>query len=297
MVFRLDDALPVLRRTPAALRALLLNLPDPWIEATEGAGTWSPFDVVGHLIHGERTDWVPRVEHLLRHGETVPFPAFDREAMFVASQGLSLGELLDTFERLRAESLDRLLALGLSDADLARCGKHPEFGVVTLGQHLATWTAHDLTHVSQIVRVMARQYTMAVGPWRPYLSILGPASPARIRGTSARTTGETSRAARSTRVARPAPVQSTESPAKQLSGFIAKYDPAVAKLVRAARAALRKAETPMAATGRGHTVIKSVSAKQRPRRPTPKASIKLKKNPEPWITSRPLRNRCHRTCN
>lgn len=174
MEFRFDDALPVLQRTPTVLRALLLDLPSPWIEADEGSGTWSPFDVVGHLIHGERTDWMPRVEHLLRHGDTVPFPAFDREAMFAASKGLSLGELLETFARLRAESLNRLATLGLRDADLARRGRHPEFGVVTLGQHLATWVAHDLSHVSQIVRVMARQYSASVGPWRAYLSILGP---------------------------------------------------------------------------------------------------------------------------
>jgi len=173
--FQFDDALPVLRRTPAVLRALLLDLPDPWIGSTEGPGTWSPFDIVGHLIHGERTDWIPRVEHMLRHGDPVPFPAFDREAMFAASKGLSLRELLDTFGRLRAENLDRLIGLGLTDADLARRGKHPELGVVTLGQHLATWVAHDLSHVGQMVRVMARQYSTSVGPWRAYLSILGPA--------------------------------------------------------------------------------------------------------------------------
>ena len=112
MEFRFDDALPVLRRTPAVLRALLRDLPDPWIGAAEGPGTWSPFDVVGHLIHGERTDWMPRVEHMLRHGDAVAFPVFDREAMFAASRGLSLSELLDTFGRLRTESLDRLAALG-----------------------------------------------------------------------------------------------------------------------------------------------------------------------------------------
>ncbi len=173
MEFQFDEALPVLRRTPAVLRALLQDLPDPWIVATEGPGTWSPFDVVGHLIHGERTDWVPRVEHLLEHGDAVAFPVFDREAMFAASRGRSLGELLDTFGRLRGESLGRLAALRLTDADLARRGRHPEFGVVTLGQHLSTWVAHDLDHVGQTVRVMARQYTAAVGPWRAYLSILG----------------------------------------------------------------------------------------------------------------------------
>jgi hypothetical protein len=171
--FQFEEALPVLRRSPAVLRALLLDLPGPWIGANEGPGTWSPFDVVGHLIHGDRTDWMPRVEHMLRHGDAVAFPAFDREAMFVASRGLSLSELLETFAQLRAESLDRLVALGLTTADLARRGRHPELGVVTLGQHLATWVAHDLSHVSQVVRVMARQYSREVGPWRAYLSILG----------------------------------------------------------------------------------------------------------------------------
>jgi DinB superfamily len=174
MEFKFDTALPVLRRTPSVLADLLLDLPSSWTDAVEGPNTWSPFDVVGHLIHGERTDWVPRVEHLLRHGDAVPFPPFDREAMFAASQGRSLGELLDTFTRLRTDSLNRLVALGLSDEDLPRRGRHPEFGVVTLGQHLSTWVAHDLGHISQVVRVMARQYTDAVGPWRMYLSILNP---------------------------------------------------------------------------------------------------------------------------
>ena len=158
MDFRFEDALPVLHRTPSVLTALLLDLPNPWIEATEGPGTWSPFDIVGHLIHGERTDWVPRVEHLLQHGDALAFPVFDREAMFTASQGLSLDELLEAFSRLRAENMDRLAALGLRDADLSRRGRHPEFGVVTLGQHLATWVAHDLSHICQVTRVMARRY-------------------------------------------------------------------------------------------------------------------------------------------
>jgi len=171
--FRFDDALPVLRRTPATLRALLTGLPDAWTRATEGPGTWSPFDVVGHLIHGERTDWVPRIEHLLEHGETLAFPPFDREAMFAASKGRALADLLDEFATLRAASLARLDALKLTPADLARRGRHPEFGVVTLGQHLATWVAHDLSHVGQIVRVMGKQYAIAVGPWRAYLPMLG----------------------------------------------------------------------------------------------------------------------------
>jgi DinB family protein len=173
--FRFDDALPVLRRTPAVLSELLVGLPGRWTDAVEGPGTWSPFDVVGHLIHGERTDWVPRVEHMLQHGDLVPFPAFDREAMFAASRGLSLGELLDTFGRLRTENLNRLVALRLTDADLLRRGRHPELGAVTMSQHLATWVAHDLSHLGQIIRVMARQYSETVGPWRAYLPILGSA--------------------------------------------------------------------------------------------------------------------------
>jgi hypothetical protein len=172
MDFRFDEALPVLRRTPAVLRELLHDLPEYWTKTVEGPGTWSPSDVVGHLIHGERTDWLPRVEHILRHGEAVPFPPFDREAMFAASQGLLLGDLLNTFAELRTQNLARLEALGLTDADLDRRGRHPEFGVVTMGQHLATWVAHDLGHIAQVVRVMARQYVTAVGPWRRYLSVL-----------------------------------------------------------------------------------------------------------------------------
>jgi hypothetical protein len=172
MDFSFAAALPLLRRTPSVVRDLLADLPASWTDAVEGPNTWSPFDVVGHLLHGERADWVPRVEHLLQHGDSVPFPPFDREAMFEASRGKSLGELLDAFARLRTESLERLEALGLTDADLSRRGRHPEFGVVTLGQHLSTWVAHDLGHISQIVRVMARQYTDAVGPWKAYLSIL-----------------------------------------------------------------------------------------------------------------------------
>jgi hypothetical protein len=173
MDFQLDDALPVLRRTPAVLRALLADLPDDWARATEGPGTWSPFDIVGHLIHGERTDWVLRVEHILRHGESVPFPPFDREAMFAQSHGLSLGTLLDTLTALRSENLERLVGLRLGAADLDRRGLHPELGVVTMRQHLATWTAHDLGHVAQVARVMARQYREAVGPWRVYLPVVG----------------------------------------------------------------------------------------------------------------------------
>jgi len=172
MDFSIDEALPVLERTPGVLRSLLSGLPSAWTDATEGPRTWSPFDVVGHLIHAERTDWIPRVEHVLRHGDATPFPPFDREAMFVASKGKSLAQLITTLDELRSESLRRLRDLNLTDADLARTGRHPEFGSVTLRQHLSTWVAHDLTHVHQVVRVMAHQYSDAVGPWRQYLSIL-----------------------------------------------------------------------------------------------------------------------------
>ena len=172
MTFDLTDGVVILRRTPGLLRMLLEDLPCGWNEATEGPGTWSAFDVVGHLIHGERTDWVPRAEHILKHGDAVPFPPFDREAMFEASRGKTIVELLDTFAELRTESLRRLQALNLTRDDLERHGRHPEFGQVLLGQHLATWVVHDLTHISQIVRILARQYSDAVGPWRAYLSVL-----------------------------------------------------------------------------------------------------------------------------
>ena len=176
MQFNLHDGTALLRRTPAVLRALLTDLPDGWETVTEGPGTWSPYDVLGHLIHGERTDWIPRVEHILRHGDTVPFPPFDREAMFTESAGATVPALLDTFEAVRADSLARLRALDLTAADLERPGLHPAFGRVSLGQHLATWTVHDLTHLNQIARTLAAQYGEAVGPWRAYLSILGPAA-------------------------------------------------------------------------------------------------------------------------
>lgn len=171
--FSLEESVPVLERTPAVLRTLLTGLPEPWITADEGPETWSPYDVVGHLIHGERTDWIPRAEIILTHGEAVTFPPFDRFAMLRASRRAPLAELLDTFAFLRAGNVRRLRELAPGPADLARRGRHPELGTVTLGQHLATWVAHDLSHLGQVVRVMARRYTSAVGPWRAYLPLLG----------------------------------------------------------------------------------------------------------------------------
>ena len=172
MTYRVDEAIALLERTPRILRAWLDELPEAWTRVDEGEGTWSAFDVVGHLIHGERTDWIPRVEHILAKGESEPFPPFDREAMFEASRGKPLPELLDTFAALRGRNLIRLRGFALTEADLDRRGRHPEFGPVTLRQHLATWVAHDLTHLSQIARVMAKRYGDEVGPWKAYLSIL-----------------------------------------------------------------------------------------------------------------------------
>jgi hypothetical protein len=170
--FTLAEGTAVLARTPAALDALLRDLPDGWIAAHEGGETWSPFDVMGHLIHGERTDWIPRARIILEHGDARAFDKFDRFAQFAASQGRTLGSLLDEFATLRRESLRALEAMRLSDADLDRRGRHPELGAVTLRQLLATWVAHDLDHVAQIARVLARQYADEVGPWRAYLRII-----------------------------------------------------------------------------------------------------------------------------
>lgn len=167
-------AIPVLERTPGVLRALLDGLPRAWTDAREGPGRWSPYEVVGHLIHGERTDWIPRAEWILRVGEAEPFPPFDRVAMLRDSPGAPLRELLDRFAGLRGESVSRLRALPLTPADLAKRGRHPELGPVTLEQHLATWVAHDLSHIRQIVRTMGREYAEAVGPWTAYLPMLQP---------------------------------------------------------------------------------------------------------------------------
>jgi uncharacterized damage-inducible protein DinB len=172
MEFALDDAVRVLRRTPAVLDALLRDLPADWLAANEGPGTWSPFDIVGHLVHGERTDWMPRLSMILDHGESRSFEPFDRFAMLQSSSGKSLAELLDAFAALRAANLDKLAARRLQREDLQRRGRHPELGTVTLSELLATWVAHDLEHLAQIARVMGREYTTAVGPWRAYLPML-----------------------------------------------------------------------------------------------------------------------------
>lgn len=172
MALTIDEVTGVLARTPAVLDALLRGLPAEWTGATEGEGTWSPFDVVGHLIHGERTDWMPRVRHILEQGEGRPFERFDRSAHLEAGRGKTLGQLLDGFATLRAENLAALRVLHLTDAELERRGLHPDLGAVTLGQLLATWVAHDLNHLIQISRVMARRLKADCGPWTAYLRVL-----------------------------------------------------------------------------------------------------------------------------
>ena len=168
----LADSIAVLRRTPAVLDALLRDLPEAWTDATEGPGTWSPYVVVGHLVHGERADWMPRLEIILQHGPARAFDPFDREAQFADSQGKTLPQLLDEFSSLRHKGLERLRALDLQLDQLELIGSHPSFGPVTVRQLLATWTAHDLAHVVQVSRVMAKRYREEVGPWAQYLSVM-----------------------------------------------------------------------------------------------------------------------------
>ena len=174
MNFDLTTAVPMLERTPTVLRALLGGLPDEWTRGSEGTGTWTVREVLAHLIHAENADWIPRVQHLMEWGVRKPFAPFDRTFGFAERREQPVRELLEEFAAARRESVAALTALHLTSADLGREGRHPEFGRVTLEQHLATWVAHDFTHLSQIVRVMAVQYRDAVGPWAAYLRILRP---------------------------------------------------------------------------------------------------------------------------
>ena len=172
MEFDLQQTATLLARTPPALNALLRDLPEPWTRSNEGGKTWSPFGIIGHLIHGERTDWMPRARIILEHGERRQFDPFDRLAQERESQGKSLAELLDEFGRLRSTNLKALQAMKLEPADFERRGLHPALGIVTLSQLLATWAVHDLTHLHQLSRVMAYQYRDLVGPWNEYLGVL-----------------------------------------------------------------------------------------------------------------------------
>jgi hypothetical protein len=172
IVHELRDTIALLERTPRSLSALLRDVPDSWVMRDEGADTWSVYDVIGHLVHGELTDWIPRTRLILQTGTTVAFAPFDRYAQKKESEGLSLGQLLDRFAELRTRNLVELAGMHLSPSDLAREGMHPALGTVTLSQLLATWAAHDLTHLHQISRVMAFQIRDLVGPWQQYLGVL-----------------------------------------------------------------------------------------------------------------------------
>jgi len=168
----LENTMALISRTPAVLNALLRDLPEDWTFRDEGGNTWSAFDVVGHMIHAERTDFLPRARIILEFGETRPFPPFDRFAQVKESQGKSLSELLDEFARLRSEALADLRAMNLQPKDLERRGRHPALGTVTLANLLACWAAHDLTHLHQISRIMAHQYRDLVGPWTKILGVM-----------------------------------------------------------------------------------------------------------------------------
>ncbi|HTR23792.1 MAG TPA: DinB family protein [Terriglobales bacterium] len=168
----LPDTISLLSRTPATLNTLLRDLPETWTMRNEGDKTWNAYGVIGHLVSGERHDWMPRLKTILQFGDTRPFEPFDRWAQERESLGKSLGQLLDEFGRLRAENLKELGNFNLQTADLERRGSHPSLGAVTMSELLATWVVHDLTHVHQISRIMAHQYREAVGPWEVYLGVL-----------------------------------------------------------------------------------------------------------------------------
>lgn len=168
----LSHSVALLACTPATLKSLLQDLPEAWTSTNEGENTWSVFDVVGHLVHGERTDWMPRAKRILEFGEAKAFDPFDRFAQSRESQGKSLPQLLDEFAHLRADNLEQLRALHLQSQDFERRGRHPALGTVTLSELLAAWAAHDLTHFHQISRIMAYQYREAVGPWNKFLGVM-----------------------------------------------------------------------------------------------------------------------------
>lgn len=172
MSFDLAHSIDLLDRTPGLLRAWLGDLAEPWTECTEGPDTWSPFDIVGHLVHGERTDWIPRTKIILSGDENRRFEPFDRFAMLEDSRGKSLTELLDVFESLRDQNLAFLRSLHLDTAALDRTGEHPELGTVSLRQLLAAWVVHDLSHLAQIARVQAKSYRADIGPWPVYLPLV-----------------------------------------------------------------------------------------------------------------------------
>ena len=172
MTFSLDRTVEILERTPTTLQCLIAGLNSDWTSANEGPDTWSVFDIIGHLIHGEKTDWIPRAEQILSDNDDKLFTPFDRFAQFENSRNRDLASLLSEFAELRQANIEKLKSFNLTDTDLQKTGIHPSFGSVTLEQLLATWAVHDLNHLSQIARVMAKQYKDAVGPWIEFLGIL-----------------------------------------------------------------------------------------------------------------------------
>ena len=172
MQFDLNKSLEILRRTPDVLETILRDLPDDWTMNNEGGKSWSPYDVVGHLIHGEKTDWIDRTKIVLAESGNKTFTPFDRFAQFNDSKGKTLNQLLAEFRQRRNENLKTLADLKISEDQLDKKGIHPALGEVTLRQLLATWTAHDLNHIYQIVRVVAKNYKSEVGPWVQYLRVM-----------------------------------------------------------------------------------------------------------------------------
>ena len=172
MEHNLQNTLALLTRTPGTLDALLRELPEIWTQSNEGGESFTAFEVLGHLIQGERTDWMARANMIRQFGESKTFERFDRFANKRESEGKSLGQLLDEFAGLRKQNLEEVRSWGLTRADLEKRGRHPEFGTVTLSELLATWAAHDLTHLHQISRIMAHQYRELVGPWTVFLGVL-----------------------------------------------------------------------------------------------------------------------------
>lgn len=172
IAYSLADGINILSNTPVVLRHWLQDLPEAWLHANEGNDTFSPFDVVGHLLHGEKTDWIARLQIILTHGESRPFDPYDRFAQQITSQGKNIRQLLDEFESARAHNLQILHDTGLNEAQLDLTGMHPALGRVTLRNLLATWVAHDMTHLAQIARIMAKQYKSQVGPWAQYIGVL-----------------------------------------------------------------------------------------------------------------------------
>ena len=170
--FDINEAIQILEKTPKILNAFLSDLPDSWIISNEGNESWSPFDILGHLIHGEKTDWITRAKITLNNRTEEPFPPFDRFAQFVDSKGKTVSTLLSEFENLRNKNIQILKEMNITQADYIKTGIHPNFGKVTLKQLLSTWVVHDLSHIRQIARVMAKQYAEEIGPWGKYLPVV-----------------------------------------------------------------------------------------------------------------------------